>query len=92
MDLDSLILQTAFRHRIVESDKEAGQARVEAIGGRKVGAEEFGLAIGRLLSGGLIYDPVTLPAGALQCHWRLELTPEGIEALRGMRHDAIELR
>ena len=85
MNLDSLILRTAFRHRIKESDSAAGQARFEAIVGQTVGGGEFGPAIGRLLTAGLIYDPVRLPAGALQCHWCLELTPEGVAMVNAMR-------
>jgi hypothetical protein len=29
------------------------------------------------VAAGLCPDPVRLPPGALQCHWRLELTPRG---------------
>jgi hypothetical protein len=87
MDLDSLILRTAFRHRIKESDCAAGQARFEEVVGKNVGADEFGSAVARLLSGGLIHDPVQLLAGALQCHWRLELTPTGVDAVHAMMAD-----
>jgi hypothetical protein len=83
MDLDRLILETTFRQLILEPDKDAGLARFEAIVGRAAAEEEFETAVGRLLSRELIYDPVTLPAGALQCHWRLELTPVGVEAVHG---------
>jgi hypothetical protein len=27
---------------------------------------------------GHIHDPVQLPAGALQCHWQLDLTSDGV--------------
>jgi hypothetical protein len=87
MDLDSLILRTAFRHRIKESDSAAGQARFQEIVRRTVGSEEFGWAVGRLLSAGLIYDPVRLSPGALQCHWCLEPTPEGVDAVHAMTSD-----
>jgi hypothetical protein len=32
-----------------------------------------------------IHDPVRLPAGALHCHWHLELTPNGVEAARRLQ-------
>jgi hypothetical protein len=85
MNLDSLILRTAFRHRIKEPDLAAGQARFEAIVGETLDAGAFAQAVGRLLTAGLIHDPVRLPAGALQCHWCLEVTPEGVSAVHAMR-------
>ena len=33
------------------------------------------LAVAEALAAGLIREPVVLPEGALQCHWRLQLTP-----------------
>jgi hypothetical protein len=38
------------------------------------------------LRAGLIREPVRLPEGALQCHWHLELTPQGVEAARRLPH------
>jgi hypothetical protein len=84
MKLDGLILRTAFRHRVKEPDLAAGQARFEAIVGETFDAAEFAQAVGRLLTAGLIHDPVRLPAGALQCHWCLEVTPEGFAAVKAM--------
>ena len=84
MDLDSLLLVSAFRHQVREADSAAGQLRVEAIAGRQIDSAEFASAIRRLVTGGLIHDPVFLPAGALQCHWRLEPTPEGVATVQAM--------
>ncbi len=83
-ELDRLILRTAFRHRFKEPDLAAGQARFEAIVGETFDAAAFAQAVGRLLAAGLVYDPVRLPAGALQCHWCLEVTPEGFAAVKAM--------
>ena len=79
-NLHDLLLVTAFRHRIKESDAEEGRLRIAALTEREIDADAFRAAVGELLRAGLIYDPVNLPPGALQCHWRLELTPEGFEA------------
>lgn len=81
MDLDELLLLIAFRRQPREENADAGHARVEAIVGRPIDAADFAAAIRRLLDGGLIYDPVILAAGALQCHWRLEPTPDGFAAV-----------
>ena len=42
------------------------------------------LLVAACLRDGLIREPVRLPAGALQCHWRLELTPDGVAAARAL--------
>jgi hypothetical protein len=39
-------------------------------------------AVAACLREGLIREPVRLPEGALQCHWHLELTPNGVVAAR----------
>ncbi len=39
-------------------------------------------AIDACLRDGLIREPIRLPEGALQCHWRLELTPNGVAEVR----------
>ena len=84
MELDKLLLLIAFRRQPREPDAVAGLSRIEAIVRRPVDAAEFAAAISRLLDGGLIHDPVFLPAGALQCHWRLEPTPEGFAAVQAL--------
>jgi len=84
MDLDSLLLVIAFRHQLREADSAAGQSRFEAIAGQQFDPADFATAIRRLVAADLIHDPVFLPAGALQCHWRLEPTPQGVAAVQAL--------
>jgi hypothetical protein len=84
MELGELLLLVAFRRQIRAPDAAAGHARVEGIVGRPIDAADFAAAIHRLVYDNLIHDPVFLPAGALQCHWRLEPTPRGVAAARVM--------
>jgi len=84
MDLGELLLLIAFRRQIRAPDAAAGHAWVEEIVGRPIDAADFAAAIRRLVYDDLIHDPVFLPAGALQCHWRLEPTPEGVAAVRAL--------
>jgi hypothetical protein len=37
------------------------------------------------VAAGLLHDPVRLPPGALHCHWHLELTPRGQQAVLDLR-------
>jgi hypothetical protein len=84
MDLDTLLLLIAFRHRIKESDFAAGFSRFKDIVGRIIDEGDFQAALNRAVTAGRIYDPVRLPAGALQCHWCLEVTPDGAAAVRAL--------
>lgn len=87
MDLGDLLLLIAFRRQPREANAEAGHARVEAIVGRPIDAADFAAAISRLVYDDMIHDPVFLPAGALQCHWRLEPTPEGVAAVQALMQE-----
>lgn len=78
----SLLLTTALRHRLSEPHIEAGFARFQTIVGATLDNQAFCDAVADCLREGLIYEPVRLPEGALQCHWHLELTPKGVEAAR----------
>ena len=78
----SLLLTTAFRHVINEPNIEAGFARFAVLTGDALGYDAFRDAIAACLRDGLIREPVRLPEGALQCHWHLELTPQGVAAAR----------
>jgi hypothetical protein len=84
MDAIGLLLTTAFQHRINEPHIEAGYARFVAIVGLDVGFDAFCDAVAECLRDGLIREPIRLPEGALQCHWHLELTPDGVAAARTM--------
>ena len=79
-----LLLLIAFRHSITEPNVEAGFARISAIAGGKLDANVFHDALAGCLRDGLIREPVRLPEGSLQCHWQLELTPKGVDAVRAM--------
>ena len=87
MDTKSLLMATAFRHVIREPNIEAGFERYRAITGDG-DYDAFRDAVAACLREGLIREPIRLPEGALQCHWQLELTPEGVAAARSvMRPD-----
>ena len=84
MELRALILTLAFGNVINEPDIEAGAARTAKLTGRDLDFDAFCDAISECIRDGLIRDPVRLPGGSLQCHWHLELTPEGVAAVRDM--------
>jgi hypothetical protein len=70
----------AFAHVINGSTIEEGFERFQGIARKTLDYDAFRNAVGACLREGLIYEPIRLPEGALQCHWRLELTPKGVEA------------
>ncbi|MDQ2803628.1 MAG: hypothetical protein M3Y41_13470 [Pseudomonadota bacterium] len=78
----ALILRTAFRHSISEAGIDAGFARFQAVASGGLDYAAFSNGLDVCLRDGLIHDPVRLSEGALQCHWRLELTPKGVAAAR----------
>jgi hypothetical protein len=82
MDARTLLLTTAFRHRINEPNIDAGFERLAALTGHPVSYDAFRDAVAACLHDGLIHEPIRLPEGALQCHWHLELTPAGVAAAR----------
>jgi hypothetical protein len=84
MDAKSLLLTTALQHRISEPNIEAGFERFRSITDGSVDYHDFCEAIAACLRESLIREPVRLPEGALQCHWRLELTPEGVAGARAI--------
>ncbi len=81
-DARAMVLAIAFRHSVSAPDVEAGFQRVRELGGVDLDYEAFRDAIAGCLRDRLIHDPVRLPEGALQCHWRLELTSAGVAAAR----------
>jgi hypothetical protein len=82
--LDTL-LRIAFHGGITAPDAESGIEQLAARAGRDAGTGEWRAAVAEAIAAGYIHDPVRLPAGALQCHWHLELTPAGVEAARRLR-------
>lgn len=77
-----LLLATAFRHVISESNIEAGFARFAALTAEAIDFSAFCDAVAACLREGSIWEPVRLPEGGLQCHWHLELTPAGVRAAK----------
>ena len=82
MDGKSLLLTTAFRHTINEPNIEAGFERFCVLSRQRADYRTFCDAVATCLREGLIREPIRLPEGALQCHWHLELTPDGVHAAR----------
>lgn len=76
------VLGAAFRHVINEPNIEAGYDRFVALSGGAIGFDDFRAAVTEGLRRGWFREPIRLPEGALQCHWHLELTPEGVAATR----------
>jgi hypothetical protein len=76
------LLRVAFRRRITAPDMDAGIARLAASADRDASPDAWRTAVVEALAAGYIHDPVRLPAGALQCHWHLELTARGVETVR----------
>jgi hypothetical protein len=84
MDGLSLLLATGLRHAISAPNVEAGYRRIAELTGGVLDQSGFEVALASALRDGLIREPVRLPEGALQCHWRLELTPKGLAAARAL--------
>jgi hypothetical protein len=82
MDAKSILLSTALRHTINDTNIEAGFERFTSIVGASIDLRAFCDAVAACLRDGLIREPIRLPEGALQCHWHLELTPKGVNAAR----------
>jgi hypothetical protein len=86
MDVIALLLTTAFRHRINEPNIEAGFERFSALVSQPISYEAFAETVAACLHDGLIREPIRLPEGALQCHWHLELTQNGVIKARSLQH------
>jgi hypothetical protein len=82
MDARTLLLITAFRHRISEPNIETGFEQFVALTGQTMTYDAFCDAVATSLREGLIREPIRLPEGTLQCHWHLELTPKGVAVAR----------
>jgi hypothetical protein len=80
-----LLLQLVFRQRITAPDGDAGLADLAAGIDRGASVDQWRTAVADALASGYVHDPVRLTAGALQCHWHLELTPKGVEAARRLQ-------
>ncbi|WP_428490803.1 hypothetical protein [Rhodopila sp.] len=84
MELIARLLLVAFRHSIKEPNRENGLVRVAMIAGPDIDPNALHAVLDRALADGYIHDPVQLLPGALQCHWHLELTPQGVDQVLGL--------
>ncbi len=82
MDTAAMLLRTGLRHFVSAPSAELAQAEIERLAGQTLDATDFAAAVAALLRDGLIRDPIRLEDQALQCHWRLELTPAGVTRAR----------
>ncbi len=82
MDTAAMLLRTGLRHFVSAPTAELAQAEIERLAGETLDATDFAAAVAALLRDGLIRDPIRLEDQALQCHWRLELTPAGVARAR----------
>jgi hypothetical protein len=80
MTTEALLLRVALTHFITAPTAELAQAEIERLAARPL--PDFADAIAELLRQSLIRDPIRLEPQALQCHWRLELTPTGVARAR----------
>ncbi|MBV9538489.1 MAG: hypothetical protein JOY70_06115 [Acidisphaera sp.] len=79
------LLDLVHRRPIVAADAEAGLDILAANAGREASRDAWREAVAAALASGCIAEPVRLDAGALHCHWRLELTPRGFAAVAHRR-------
>ena len=80
-----LLLMVIFRQRVTAPDSDSGLAHLAASSDREASVDDWRAAVAEALARGYVHDPVRLVAGALQCHWHLELTPKGVEAARRLQ-------
>ncbi len=80
----AVLLRAGLATRIVADNAEAGIARLQALAGEELPAAALFAAVARAVREGLIFDPVVLPEGQLQCHWRLALTEAGVARARAL--------
>jgi hypothetical protein len=78
------LLLTGYRHPVSAANADEAHQRIRDIAGQPLDAAAFHAAVAAALAAGLIREPVRLPPGSLQCHWRLELTPAGVERARAI--------
>jgi hypothetical protein len=76
------LLRIGFGNVVQAPDAETAFQELQSLSGQALDPAAFHAAVAEALARGLIREPVRLPEGSLQCHWRLELTPEGVAAAR----------
>jgi hypothetical protein len=82
MDARSQLLIAAYRYSINEPNAEFAHQRYQTLVADAIDYSCFCDTVADLLRERLIYEPVRLPEGSLQCHWHMQLTPAGTSAVR----------
>jgi hypothetical protein len=90
LGLTETLLLVADQQQIRAPDADAGVSRLMEIAGGSATANAWHAAVADAVAAGLMHDPVRLPPGALQCHWRLELTTKGADAAGQLRQSAAQ--
>ena len=75
---------TRARHLVPHDNDSDNPFRPDHDYAADVTFDAFRAAVAACLRDGLIRDPIRLPEGALQCHWRLELTSNGVSMARAL--------
>nr|WP_294504783.1 hypothetical protein [uncultured Rhodopila sp.] len=78
--LTEQLLLTLAHRQIRAPDADAGLSLLAEAAGGDASPGLWQSAVAEAVAEQLIHDPVRLPAGALQCHWHLQLTPSGTAA------------
>ncbi len=79
--LRDALLRTLLEGAIIADTMEAG---LDILGDRLGPDVSLAMIAGSVqdaVAAGLVYEPVRLLPGALQCHWHLQLTPRGRQAI-----------
>ena len=86
-DLLAAVLAAAFSGLVAEN-ADAGIGLLASRAPFAATPAAWHEAVAKAVANGLIHDPVRLLPGALQCHWRLELTPAGFTEARRLKDSA----
>nr|WP_294529071.1 hypothetical protein [uncultured Rhodopila sp.] len=85
MPLTEKLLLTVLDRQIRAPDADAGLSLLAEAAGGGASPSLWQAAVAEAVAARLVHDPVRLPAGALQCHWHLELTAAGVAASHRLR-------
>ena len=77
-------MRAAWKGAVTADNAEDGFARIRAATNSALDNAALAEAVATCLAQKLIREPVRLPEGALQCHWTLELTQAGVDAVRAI--------
>jgi hypothetical protein len=83
-DAMAALLLAGYRHGVAAAKADEALLRVQEIAAVPIDPAAFHAAVADAVAAGLILEPVVLPEGALQCHWRLHLTPAGLARARDL--------